>query len=102
MRYVTSCNYHPAMHFIDSLGGPAAVARMLGCKPPSVIAWRARGIPSDRCPAIERATQAKFTCEQLRPDVSWSRIADAAWPHPGGRPVIDVARADAAPTEATA
>jgi len=59
-----------------------------------------RKTPADHCPAIERATQARATCEQLRPDVSWSRIADAAWPHPGGRPVIDVARADSAPTEA--
>jgi DNA-binding transcriptional regulator YdaS (Cro superfamily) len=47
--------------------------------------------PPDRCPAIERATAGKVTCEQLRPDVVWQRVADAAWPHPSGRPCIDVA-----------
>ena len=77
---------------IDQLGGPTAVARMVGCRVPSVIEWRKRGIPADRCPAIERATQGAVTVEVLRPDAAWSRIPDPAWPHPAGRPVIDVAR----------
>ncbi len=77
---------------IDQLGGPTAVARMVGCRVPSVIEWRKRGIPADRCPAIERATMGAVTCETLRPDAAWSRIPDPAWPHPAGRPVIDVAR----------
>lgn len=51
-----------------------------------------RSTPSERCPLIERATDARITCEELRPDVTWSRIPDAGWPHPDGRPVIDVAR----------
>jgi len=81
-------------HVIDQLGGPAAVARMVGCKPPSVIEWRKRGIPADRCPNIERASAGKVTCEQLRPDAAWHRVPDADWPwHPQGRPLIDVARA---------
>ena len=88
------------MHYVDTLGGPAAVARMTGCKPPSVIAWRRRGIPADRCPLIERATAGAVTVEQLRPDVAWSRIPDPAWPHPAGRPVIDVARSVVAVQEA--
>lgn len=77
---------------IDQLGGPTAVARMVGCRVPSVIEWRKRGIPADRCPAIERATSGAVTVEVLRPDAAWSRIPDPAWPHPAGRPVIDVAR----------
>ena len=77
---------------IDQLGGPTAVARMVGCRVPSVIEWRKRGIPADRCPAIERATSGAVTAEVLRPDVAWSRIPDPSWPHPAGRPVIDVAR----------
>lgn len=77
---------------IDQLGGPTAVARMVGCRVPSVIEWRKRGIPADRCPAIERATSGAVTVEVLRPDVAWSRIPDPSWPHPAGRPVIDVAR----------
>ena len=84
------------MHVIDQLGGPSAVARIVGVKAPSVIEWRRRGIPPERCPAIERATQGAMHVETLRPDVRWSRIPDPAWPHPAGRPVIDVARQDAA------
>lgn len=80
-------------NLIDKLGGPAAVARMAGCRAPSVIEWRKRGIPVDRCPAIEQGTAGAFTCEQMRPDVRWHRIADPAWPHPEGRPLIDVTRA---------
>lgn len=80
-------------HTIDSLGGPAVVARMTGVRTPSVIEWRKRGIPADRCPAIERGSEGRATCEQLRPDVVWSRIPDADWPwHPDGRPLIDVTR----------
>ena len=77
---------------IEQLGGTSAVARMTGVAPPSVTAWRTRGIPADRCPAIERATAGAVPCETLRPDVRWSRIPDSGWPHPAGRPVIDVAR----------
>lgn len=76
---------------ILSLGGPTAVARMLGIKAPSVIGWRGK-IPAERCPAIERATRGKRTCEEMRPDVPWHRVADPDWPHTHGRPLIDVAR----------
>jgi DNA-binding transcriptional regulator YdaS (Cro superfamily) len=76
---------------IDQLGGTVAVARMAGVAPPSVTAWRTRGIPADRCPAIERATDGRVTCEELRADVAWQRVPDPAWPHPEGRPCIDVA-----------
>lgn len=50
-----------------------------------------RQTPLDRCPAIERATQGKVLCEQLRPDIAWHRVPDPAWPHAAGRPCIDVA-----------
>lgn len=75
---------------IKSLGGTTAVARMLGIKPPSVSGWAGR-VPADRCPAIERATGGSVTVDQLRPDVTWHRVPDPAWPHPEGRPTIDVA-----------
>jgi DNA-binding transcriptional regulator YdaS (Cro superfamily) len=77
--------------------GVTEVARMVGVKPPSVCEWRQRGIPPDRCPALERATQGAYTCEQLRPDVIWHRVPDAQWPwHVGGRPMIDVTAKGAA------
>jgi DNA-binding transcriptional regulator YdaS (Cro superfamily) len=72
---------------------PSALARMAGVRPPSVMEWIGRGrIPTDRCPALERGTEGRYTCEQMRPDISWARIPDAQWTwHPQGRPVIDVA-----------
>jgi len=87
------------MDLIEQLGGPTAVARIVGCRVPSVIEWRKRGIPAERCPAIERATAeagSMVDVHTLRPDVAWSRIPDPSWPHPAGRPVIDVARPVAA------
>ena len=77
-------------NIIQTLGGPTAVARMLGIKAPSVIGWGGR-VPADRCPDLERATAGRMTCDEARPDVRWQRVPDAAWPHPGGRPCIDVA-----------
>lgn len=74
---------------IARLGGPTAVARMLGIKAPSVIGWNGR-IPPDRCPALERAVAGRETVERMRPDVRWARVPDATWPHPEGRPCIDV------------
>lgn len=81
------------MDIISELGGPSAVARMVGCRPPSVTEWRSRGIPPERCPAIERAMAGAVTCERMRPDIRWHRVPDGAWPHPEGRPLIDVAGA---------
>jgi DNA-binding transcriptional regulator YdaS (Cro superfamily) len=63
---------------------------MCGIKPPSVIGWNGR-IPKERCPDIERATEGRYTVEELREDVVWQRVPDANWPHPAGRPCIDVA-----------
>lgn len=55
-----------------------------------------RALPAEHGPPIERATGAKVTCEELRPDVRWQRVPDSDWPHPGGRPCIDVAAPKAA------
>lgn len=83
---------------IDKLGGPTVVARMCDVRVPSVIDWRRSGIPRDRCPDIERASGGKVTCDEMRPEVAWVRVPDPDWPHPGGRPCIDVA-ARPVPTE---
>lgn len=53
--------------------------------------------PPERCPEIERELYPQATCEQLNPKVRWVRVPDPDWPHPGGRPCIDVA----APAPAT-
>lgn len=52
---------------------------------------RHRVAPSERCPGIERELYPKVTVDQLRPDVRWVRVPDPTWPHPDGRPCIDVA-----------
>lgn len=60
---------------------------------------RRRVLPAEHAPNIERATEGRVTVDQLRPDVRWARIADPTWPHPGGRPTIDVAGPAAAEGE---
>lgn len=82
-------------------GAVARTAQNLGVPQPLLSQWLtgARDVPCDRCPAIERATEGRVTVEQLRPDVRWARIADPTWPHPGGRPTIDVAGPAAAEVE---
>ena len=74
--------YHLRMqHVIDRLGGPKAVARLCKVTSPSVTQWRQRGIPIERCVAIERATGGKFMRWDLRP-ADWPDI----WPELIGRP----------------
>lgn len=79
------------MPTLKELGGKTAVARMLGIKLQSVISWNGR-VPKERCPDVERGTGGRFTVETLRPDITWQRVPDPTWPHPDGRPCIDVAK----------
>lgn len=75
------------------LGGKAGLARVLSVTPGAVhqMVSGARPTPPDRCPSIERAVRGEITVQQLRPDVRWVRVPDPDWPHPEGRPCIDVA-----------
>ena len=53
------------------------------------VLTRRRQLPGDKCPDVERVLG--IPCEQLRPDIRWHRVADAAWLwHPAGRPCIDL------------
>jgi DNA-binding transcriptional regulator YdaS (Cro superfamily) len=58
-----------------------------------VSQWKTgeRPVSLVHCGAIERETAGVVSVQELRPDVSWHRIPDASWPHPGGRPLVDVA-----------
>lgn len=89
---------------IDLLGGPARLARRFHISAQAVCKWDVA--PVDRCPAIEHATGGVVPVEELRPDVRWVRVNDAAWPHPAGRPLIDlfekVSAADTAAEKAAA
>ena len=81
----------------------AELAARVGVTPAAVTQWISghRRVPEARCPAIERATGGLVTCEQLRSDVSWVRVADASWPwHPEGRPLLDVSAPSNPPAEA--
>lgn len=61
---------------IDLLDGPAAAARQLGVKPPSVIEWRNRNaIPIERCALVEKAIKGRYMRWHMRP-VDWHLI----WP----------------------
>lgn len=75
---------------ITTMGGPTAIARMLGIKAPSVIGWKGR-VPPDRRPSLERELYPRVKVEDFGDDVRWQRVPDPEWPHPGGRPCIDVA-----------
>lgn len=79
---------------IKAAGGQTALAAALGLKQPTVSEWARgeRAVPPDRCPDIERASAGRVTCQELRSDVNWIRVHDPDWPHPEGRPCIDVAR----------
>lgn len=79
--------------YVSERGMQTKLAQQIRAQPQLVWQW-ANGIkpvPAERCPDIERETAAKVTCEELRSDVRWHRVTDPAWPHPGGRPLIDVA-----------
>lgn len=59
----------------DLIGGQAALARLIGYEDRRAVwPWfnTDRDFPAEHCPAIERATGGKVTCEQLRPDVDWA------------------------------
>ena len=79
----------------DLAGGQSCLARQLNVKPPTVNEWvsKGRAVPDARCADVERICEGRVTCEQLREDIVWHRVADKAWPwHPKGRPLKDVVR----------
>ena len=51
---------HPDSDLIDRAGGTSAVAKLLGIKPPSVTAWREKGIPQARRMYLELAMPEIF------------------------------------------
>jgi DNA-binding transcriptional regulator YdaS (Cro superfamily) len=54
-------------------GRAAELARSMGISPTLISQWAAeiRGVPAERCPAIEKATGGIVRCEDMRPDVDW-------------------------------
>ena len=56
---------------VNHCSGLSALAAALNVSPQVVSNWRERGVPAERCPAIEAATGGLVRCEDLRPDVAW-------------------------------
>lgn len=54
------------------------IAKQLGVKPQAVQQWFKRKTPIIRCPEIERITEGKVTCEELRPDVNWKVLRNSS------------------------
>lgn len=86
----------PLEKAIRCCNGQTGLAEAIGgdVKQQHVWNWlnRADGaVPAEHCPAIERGTGGQVTVGELRADVNWLRVPDAEWPHPEGRPCIDVA-----------
>lgn len=53
--------------------GSSRLAAAIGERPSTVGNWHKRGVPLDRCAAIEAATSGQVRCEDLRSDVAWTR-----------------------------
>lgn len=69
---------------IKLLGGPTAVARLLGIKPPSVHRWTETGIPELRLielgAEIERKSNGQVTRRDLFPErfgLIWPELGDS-------------------------
>lgn len=53
-----------------TFGSQSALARQLGVEPMTVSQWKLRGrIPSERCPAIAKASGGRIALHELRPDI---------------------------------
>lgn len=65
---------HPIDRATDALGGAAKLAAVLGVSAQAISNWKERGVPIERCMAIEAATAGAVTRRDLRPD--WKDI----WP----------------------
>lgn len=78
-------------------GSPTAIAAALGdgITRQVVEYWQAKGrVPFERGPLVERRCRERghaIDVELLCPGMTWRRVKDKKWPHPDGRPLLDVA-----------
>ena len=90
-----------AMQVLD---GHQGVAQALGYPDRrNVWPWTSlsRPLPPEKAPALELATGRKgktVPVELLCPTASWVRVPDPNWPHPNGRPCLDLAVSEAKPS----
>lgn len=82
-----------ASEAIDRLGGQTAAAKILHLKSHQVVQhWLRNGVPLKLAPMVEKACGGAIRVERMCPHVRWTRVKDAAWPRPAGRPCADFAR----------
>lgn len=65
---------------IDESGGVTAVAARLQITPQRLTNWVERGVPVDRCAAVEVAVEGRMKRADLRPDdwrAIWPELAEA-------------------------
>lgn len=69
-----------ADYLAESKKTNVAFAAELGVPPSLLSQWATgvRKIPAERCLQVERATNGLVRCEDLRPDIDWSRPAAEA------------------------
>lgn len=61
-------------HFKNPSGLAHALAGQgVSISPQAIYKWQRQGIPIDRVPAIEAASDGKITCESVFPSVEWAR-----------------------------
>lgn len=60
---------------VEIAGSQAKLGQLIGVSQTGVASWlRLKTIPVEHCPAIEKATAGRVTCEQLRPDYDWAYL----------------------------
>ncbi len=74
-----SLTNHECAHPLDQaamhMAGRTKLAIALDVSVAAIGNWKKRGVPYEKCPAIERLTGGKVTRQQLRPD-DWAEM----WP----------------------
>lgn len=79
MQTVGNALYSVAMsaviQAVEFFGGQHNLAIALDVKPPTVHQWvkGIRPVPKMRCLQIEKKTHGQIRCEDLRPDIDWSK-----------------------------
>jgi DNA-binding transcriptional regulator YdaS (Cro superfamily) len=81
---------HPIDRAAKAMGSEAALAALLQVTKGAVNQWKGEGrrVPAEHCPTIEKATRQKAAelgdsalvvpCEELRPDIEWQVLREAA------------------------
>lgn len=82
----------PLERACDCVGSAAKLAGLIGVSQQTLSNWKERGVPIERCLAIERATDSEVTRKDLRPDdfeLIWPDLSEPAAPSTPSRRSTD-------------